>query len=71
MSHQANTDWVAGAWESFEIALFQGNYPLAKDIIADTKDAGFGAASLLMEQMLKDSPVQDFLHASPIQRYEL
>jgi hypothetical protein len=61
MSHPVNTEWIEAAWEHFDGAIEEHNYLLAKDIIADTKDKGFGEGARLMEELLLQQPLSKFI----------
>ena len=54
MSHKYNDLWIESAWESFNIALSEHDVALAKEIIADTFDAGFDRAARGMNIMLRE-----------------
>ena len=55
MSHIYNDQWIESAYESFSIALEEKDVRLAKDIIADTFDAGFDRAARGMNVMLREA----------------
>lgn len=42
MSNRDNTIWLDAALENFEEALSEGNLKLAKEIISDVQEKGFG-----------------------------
>jgi hypothetical protein len=67
MSCEENTIWLEGAYEMLDGAIEQGNYALAKDIIADTFDKGFAEEARQMNLLLRNAPVRNFLIKSPIQ----
>jgi hypothetical protein len=50
---QKNEEWLSAAKENFQSALDAGDVSLAKDIIADTFDAGFPDAARSMAAQLK------------------
>lgn len=54
MSHEKNTEWLEGAYENFRDAVEVGNIALAKDIIQDTLDAGFGEDGRKMNLELRE-----------------
>lgn len=54
MSLKYNSHWVESAWEAFNIALSEQDLALAKDIIADTFDAGFDNAARGMNVALRE-----------------
>lgn len=60
MSHPVNTAWLEAAEENLEVAVAQGNYPAALDVIADVKDAGFDSEARTMEYWLKEQPISKF-----------
>lgn len=53
MSHPYNTLWIESAYENFGQALLEGDIHLAKDIIADTFDAGFAIEARAMANELR------------------
>lgn len=65
MSHIENTRWLEAAQENFESAIAGGNLSLAKDIIADTFDAGFATEARAMNIQLRNTPVERFTTRSP------
>ena len=54
MSHKYNDEWIESACESFAIALSEKDVALAKEIIVDTIDAGFGSTAVQMNKMLRE-----------------
>lgn len=60
-----NEVWLEAAWETFQEAVEKGNYSLAKDVIADTKDAGFENAANTMIEFLRNTPITKFVVKSP------
>lgn len=48
-----NKHWLAAAREHFEVAILENNVHLAKDIIADTFDAGFPEHARVMAMELR------------------
>jgi len=71
MSHKQNTEWLEAAQENLNQAIDSGNYALAKDIIADTFDAGFAEEARAMSVQLRNTPVEKFSVISPIQQENL
>lgn len=55
MSHPQNEEWLESAHEGLEQAIADGNVALAKDIIADTFDAGFSEEGRFMNRRLRGS----------------
>lgn len=53
MSHPINDRWLESAYEAFGHALLYKDYKLAKDIVADTFDAGFDSAARAMQNELQ------------------
>lgn len=49
-----NQQWLNAVTDNFETALLQKNLQLAKDIIADTFDAGFPEQARLMALTLRE-----------------
>lgn len=48
-----DNEWLSYAFEAFGIAVLMRDYELAKDIIADTFDAGFDQAARSMSWYLR------------------
>jgi hypothetical protein len=67
MSHIQNDKWLEAAHEHFQGAIDQGNYALAKAVIADTFDAGFPNEARQMALELRDLPISQFNQPSPYQ----
>lgn len=61
MSHIENDKWLESAKEFFDGALEAGNLPLAKDIIADVFDKGFGDEARAMNIELRETPIKQFI----------
>lgn len=53
MSNPWNQQWLEVAKDNFDQAIAEGNIALAKDIIADTIDAGFMPEARQMTQQLR------------------
>jgi hypothetical protein len=53
MSHKYNDEWIEGAYEAFGCALMEKDVSLAKDIIADTFDAGFDREARAMSKAMR------------------
>lgn len=60
MSTKPNEEWLAAAQENFQGALDEGNYLLAKAVIADTFDRGFQEAARQMTDNLRNTPAENF-----------
>ena len=54
MSDRYNDEWIQGAYEAFGIALMEKDVGLAKDIIADTFDAGFDREARAMTATMRE-----------------
>lgn len=60
MSNPWNDRWLEVAKDNFDQAIAEGNIALAKDIIADTIDAGFTPeARQMVKQLRADNYQQD------------
>lgn len=55
MSERANQEWLEAAQETFGEALEDKRFSFARDIISDTRDAGFETAANQMEALLVQS----------------
>lgn len=53
MSSKQNDAWLEAAIESFYDAIDNKKYDLARDIMCDTKDAGFVGAAGIMKTILE------------------
>lgn len=53
MVYLTNSSWVIAAQENFEVAIANKDVYLAKDIIADTFDAGYKETAVAMTQELR------------------
>lgn len=71
MSHIGNDKWLEAAQEHFDSAVEAGNLGLAKDIIADTLDAGFADVARSMTAQLREVPPQQWNVKSFIQPQDL
>lgn len=60
MSTKENDLWVEVAYQNFQQAVSEHDYALAKDIIADTEDRGFGELAKMMTEELHNTPVENF-----------
>lgn len=60
MSIQQNEIWLEAAYEHFRGALDVGNYPLALDVIEDTRDKGFELEAKIMHNVLMSQTVNLF-----------
>lgn len=70
MSHKENDKWLEAAQENFDGAIEEGNYQLAKDIIADTLDVS-PEAGRAMAVKLREIPIEKFAVKSFIQPQDL
>lgn len=61
---ETNKDWEEAVLESFEIAVVEGDYSLAKDIINDVREVS-SELSGKMNSFLRESPLENFLVKSP------
>lgn len=50
-----NEEWIEAAWETLESALADDDIALAKNVIADTIDNGFGDEARLMNRRLREA----------------
>lgn len=53
MSHPQNEEWLESAYEGLEHAVLIGDVSGAKEIIADTFDAGFAEQARHMTESLR------------------
>lgn len=60
MSKQQNVEWLEAADEHFEGAIEEGNYQLARDVIADVFDRGFPNESAELQRRLDETPLSKF-----------
>jgi hypothetical protein len=67
MSHPQNEQWLEAAYEHFTDAVGMGNYALAKDVIADTFDAGFAKEARQISEELREMSIYQFGQPSPYQ----
>lgn len=65
MSHVSNTLWIEAVQDMLGEALASGNYSLAKNIIADTFDAGFISEARAMVEEMRNTPITNFAVKSP------
>ena len=71
MSHIQNERFIEYKTEMVETAITNGDYETAQAIINDTKEAGFEKEAEAMKELVANSPVANYLHLSPIQKYDL
>lgn len=64
MSLIENEKWLEASYEHLDGAIEDGNYQLAKDIIADAFDQGFTGDSYAMERKLRESKLGKFVKSS-------
>lgn len=60
MSKQQSIEWLEAADEHFDGAIEEGNYQLARDIIADVNDYGFPNESAELQKRLDNTPISKF-----------
>jgi len=58
MSTAQNSRWLESAYENFSQALASGDLELARDIIGDTRDAGFTLEAKSMERELLEEVIE-------------
>lgn len=63
-----NKEWLEVAKETFDMGVDAGDYVTCQMVIDDMFDKGFTSESLVLEQMLLDTPISKFAIQSP---YEL
>lgn len=61
MSKKYNREWLEAAYDHFGQAVLHGDVHLAKDIIADTFDAGFSFEAQAMANILRREETQEIL----------
>jgi len=64
MSLKENDEWLEGAKETFDFGVESGDYETCKMVIDDVFDKGFTKESLVLEQLLLASPLDNFTHAT-------